>query len=185
MLRGMNGHVTLGLLACSVALNGSPAAAQALDKGKEAASIESECGLKKGTITVVGDDIRLQPSQNEAYEKVDCALSRLSKANLGRIGFVGNEADLNAILKPPMRYIAEGSSTQMEALVKAAQAEKWVVSRIATASDGVVIVQFESGAKMTNGQATKLLDRIWKKEFGDIALGTAPRKISDPDSFGD
>lgn len=184
-MRSMNGHFTLGILASLVALNGWPAAAQAPDKAKEVANIESECGLKKGTITVVGDDIRFRPSQDEAYEKVDCALSRLSKADLGRIGFVGNEADLNAILKPPMRYIAEGSSAQMEALVKAAQAEKWVVSRIATASDGAVIVQFESGANMTNGQATNLLDRIWKKEFGDIALGTAPRKISDPNPFDD
>lgn len=183
MLRGMNNHFTLGLLACLVALNGSQAAAQAPDKAKEAANIESECGLKKGTITVVGDNIRLEPSPDEEYEKLDCALTRLTKANLGRIGFVGNEMDLNATLKPPIRYIAEGSSTQMEALVKAVKAEHWVVNRVASSSDGVVIVQFESGANMTNGQATKLLDRIWKKEFGDIALGTAPRKISEPDPY--
>jgi len=25
----------------------------------------------------------------------------------------------------------------------------------------------------------KLMDRIWKKEFGDLEFGTAPRKLSD------
>jgi hypothetical protein len=44
---------------------------------------------------------------------------------------------------------------------------------------------FESGAAMTNGQAGRLLDRIWKKEFGDIAFGTAPRKLSDPNPYED
>ena len=183
MLRGMNGPRLLGLLACIGALNAAPAAAQTVDRAKEAANIETECGLKTGTITVVGDGVRFQPSQGEAYANVDCALSRLSKANLGNIGFVGNEANPNSILKPPLRYIAEGSTAEMDALVKAARAEKWVINKIASASDGSVIVQFESGATMTNGQATNLLDRIWKKEFGDISLGTAPRKISDPDPF--
>lgn len=50
-----------------------PAAPQGTDKAKQAEAIESECGLKKGTITVNGDQIRLQPSPDEAYEKVDCA----------------------------------------------------------------------------------------------------------------
>ena len=84
-----------------------------------------------------------------------------------------------------MVNIAEGSNAEIAALVKAAQADKWVVKKTATASDGMAIVRIESGAAITNGQASKLLDRIWKMEFGDIAFGTAPRKLSDPNLFGD
>ena len=180
----MNRFLLLALM--SVLLLGTaPPAAQVTDKAKQASDIESQCGLKKGTITVSGDQIRLQPLLDEAYENVDCALERLNKAGLGKLGFVGNEADPNAVLRPPLRYIAEGSSAEMTALVKAAQAEKWVISKTAAASGGMTIVQFESGATMTNGQATKLLDRIWSKEFGDVAFGTAPRKLSDPNPFDD
>ncbi len=180
----MNRRLMLVLLP-SLVLFGAAPAARVTDKTKEAARIESECGLKKGTITVSGDQIRLQPSPDQAYEKVDCALERLNKAGLGNLGFVGNEADPNDVLRPPLRYIAEGSSAEMAALVKAAQADKWVINKTATASDGMTIVEFESGATMTHGEASKLLDRIWNKEFGDIGFGTAPRKLSDPNSFED
>ena len=175
------------LLLPSVAMLGAtPAAsAQAIDKTKQAAAIERECGLKTGTITATGDEIRLQPSQDEAYSKVDCALERLNKTGLGKLGFIGNEADPNAVLEPPLRYIAEGSSAEIAALAKAARADKWAVNKTATASDGIAIVRLESGAAMTHGQASKLIDRIWKMEFGDIAFGTAPRKLSDPNPFGD
>lgn len=176
----------LVLLPSVVLFSAAPgAAAQATDKTEQAAAIERECGLKKGAISVIGDQIRLQPSQGDAYEKVDCALERLNKAGFGKLGFVGNEADPNAVLEPPLRYIAEGSSIEIKALVTAAKADKWVVNKTATASDGMSLVQFESGAAMTNGQASKLLDRIWKKEFGDIEFGTAPRKLSDPNPFDD
>jgi hypothetical protein len=47
----------------------------------------------------------------------------------------------------------------------------------------MTIVQFESGVAMTNRQAERLLDRIWKKDFGDIAFGMAPRKLSAPNPF--
>jgi hypothetical protein len=182
----MNRFVMLVLLS-SVALFGAApaAAAEATDKTNEAAAIERECGLKTGTITVTGHQIRLQPSQDEADEKVDCALERLSTTGWGELGFVGNEADPNAILKPPLRYIAEGSAAQITALVKAAGADKWLISKTAAAPDGMTIVLFESGVAMTNGQAGRLLDRIWKKEFGDIAFGTAPRKLSDPNPYED
>lgn len=99
-------------------------------------------------------------------------------------GFSGNEYDPNAVLRPPMRYIAEGSSAEIAGLIRAAQADKWVISKTATASDGSKIVHFESGASMTNGQSEALLKRIWRKDFGDIAFGMAPRKLSaanDPD----
>lgn len=152
----------------------------------EVARIERECGLNKGTLLVDGEYLRLKPSPDEAYEHVDCALVRLNAGGLGqRLGFVGNEADPNAVLKPPLRYIAEGSSAQIDALVKAAKADKWTITRTATASDGTTIVELESGATMTNRQAAKLLDRVWKKEFGDIAFGMAPRKLSDPTPYGD
>jgi hypothetical protein len=181
----MNRNLMLVLLPSVVLFGAAPALAQVSDKAEQAAAIERGCGLKKGTITVSGDQIRLQPAPDEAYEKVDCALERLNKAGLGKLGFVGNEADPNAILKPPLRYIAEGSSAEIAALVKAAQADRWVIKKTASASDGMTIVQFESGAAMTNGQASRLLDRIWKKEFGDIGFGMAPRKLSDPNPFDD
>jgi hypothetical protein len=182
----MDRVIMLGLLS-SIAIFGgaSAAAAQATDKAKQAASVERECGLKVGTITVTGDQIQLQPSQDEAYEKVNCALERLSEAGLGELGFVGNEADPNAVLKPPLRYVAKGSPAEITALVKAASADKWLITKTASASDGTTIVLFESGAAMTNGQAGRLLDRIWKKEFGDIAFGTAPRKLSEPNPYED
>jgi hypothetical protein len=173
------------LLASLTALVASPTFAQDVDKAKEAARIERECGLKKGTITVIGDDIRLQPSPNEAYGNVDCALSKLRNAGLGKLGFVGNQADPNAVLRPPLRYIAAGPSAQIQTLSIAAQSEKWAITKTATASDGTAIIQIESGANMTNGQVGKLLDRIWKKEFGNISFGFAPRKLSGPNPYDD
>jgi hypothetical protein len=168
-----------------VALGAAPAIAQVADRAKEAAHIETECRLKKGSITVTGDRILLQPFGDVTYEEVACAIARLEKAGLGKIGFVGNEADPDGVLQPPLRYIAEGSSTQMAALIKAAESENWAINKTATGSDGMTIVQFESGATMTHGQASRLLERIWKKEFGDIAFGMAPRKLSKPDPFRD
>jgi hypothetical protein len=144
--------------------------------------IERECQLKAGTLTVEGEHVRLRPAPDEDYERVDCALGRLRKAGLGeRLGFVGNEADPNAVLRPPLRYIAVGSAAQMAALRKAAEVDRWTIDRTATSSDGTVILQFETGATMTNGQAESLLNRIWKNEFGDISLGMAPRKLSSRD----
>lgn len=170
----------LALLTMVAALGFAPAAvAQVTDKAKGAARIESDCGLKKGTLTIHGESVWLSPSQDEAYERIDCALAQLRTGGLGKFGFVGNEADPNAVLRPPLRYIAEGSSVQVTALVSAARADKWVITRTATASDGTAIAQFESGPTMTNGQASKLLDRVWKNEFGDIGFGFAPRKLSD------
>jgi hypothetical protein len=157
----------------------APVAAQTVDTAKEAARIERECGLKNGTIKVTGDQIRLEPSPDEAYERVDCALERLKRAGLTKLGFVGNEMNPNALLRPALRYIATGSVEEIGALVKAAKADSWIVRKTATASNGTAIVQLESGAKMTNGEAMKLLERVWKKEFGDLEFGTAPRRLSD------
>jgi hypothetical protein len=69
--------------------------------------------------------------------------------------------------------------------VKAAGADKWLINQTAAASNGLTIDLFESGPARTNGQAGRLLERIWKKESGDIAFGTAPRKLSDPNRYED
>jgi hypothetical protein len=181
----MNGGLISVLLVSLLAPGVGPASAQVADKAKEAERIERECGVRKGTITINGDRLRLRLSPDEAYDRVDCALERLRKADLGKLGFVGNEVDQNAVLRPPLRYVAAGSKVQIAALVNAAKADKWTVTRTATAPEGTVIVLFESGAATTHGEASKLLDRIWKLEFGDIAFGLAPRKLSDSDSFDD
>jgi len=182
----MNGRLMLVLFAIFVAVGvAGPAASRVTHKAKEAARIERECSLKKGIITVTGDQIHFQPSPNEDYHHVDCALTRLNKAELGKLGFVGNEADPNAVLRPPLRYMAEGSNADISALARAAETEKWTIVRRATATDGAAILQFQSGAKMTNGEAMKLMDRIWKKEFGDLEFGTAPRKLSDRGDYDD
>ena len=96
MFSWMGHPLTLLLLPSLAALGAAPVTAQATDKAREAARIETECGLKKGTITVIGDHVTLQPSPDEDYEKVDCALARLNKGDLGKLGFVGNEAAPNA-----------------------------------------------------------------------------------------
>lgn len=168
------------LLPSLVAFGAAPAAAQVADKAEEVARIESECGLKSGTITITGDQIQLQPSLDEAYENVDCALTRLNQAGFGKLGFVGNEIDPNAVLHSPLRYIAKGSRVQIAALVEAAEADQWAITMTASTSDGTTVVLFESNKTMTHGHASELLDRIWKYEFGDIAVGMAPRKLSDP-----
>lgn len=174
----------LVLMPSVVLLGAAPAAAQVADNSKTAAVIERACGLKKGTITVSGDEIRLQPSPDEAYENVDCALERLKKAGLGKLGFVGNEADPNAVLRPPLRYIAVGSNFQIAALIGALETDKWTIVRRGSASDGTLFVQFESGPMMTHGEAGKIVERIWGKEFGDIWFGYAPTKLSEPEPLG-
>jgi hypothetical protein len=183
MLPNMNYRLALMLWPLLIVCDASPAEAQETEKVEEAARIESECGLETGTITIIGDQISFRPSPDEAYENVDCGLGRLMGADIGKLGFVGNEADPNTLLHAPVRYIAEGSTAEITALTKAAEAENWTINKTATATDGTAIIQFESGAKMTHGQAARLLDRIWKKEFGDIAFGPAPTKLSDSESF--
>jgi hypothetical protein len=171
----MNPLVMLVLLPCVALVGAAPAAAKDADKTKWAAAIERECGLKTGTIKVSGGQMRFQSSGDESFEEVDCAVTLVNQAGVGKLG-----VDPNAILRKPIRYIAEGSSAEIAALVKAAQADKWLINKTAAASDGTTIVQFERGPATINLQEEGLFDRIWKKEFGDIAIGTAPRKLSDP-----
>lgn len=161
------------------------ATAQVVDKGAQASAIEIECGLKKGTITVDGGQVHLRPSPDEDYKAVDCALARLKGAKLGNLGFVGNEADPNAVVKPPLHYIAGGSSAEIDALVKAARQDKWIINKTAKASDGTIMVDFQTGPNMTHGQADGLVERIWKHEFGDLEFGYAPRRLSAPEPYDD
>jgi len=108
------------LLLSFAAFAAAPGAVQAKDKSKEAALIESECGLKKGTITAIGDQIRLQPSPDEGYKNVDCAIGRLNKADLGKLGFVGNEAatEASAQTLAPSAQIGEPASPSKQRLIR-------------------------------------------------------------------
>ena len=63
---GMTRRLVFMLLSAFVAVASAPVAAQTVDTAKEAARVESECGLKSGTIKVTGDQIRHQPSPDEA-----------------------------------------------------------------------------------------------------------------------
>ena len=98
-------HRLMLLLFATIAVLGAvPLAARTTNKGKELALIENQCGLKKGTITLVGDQIRFQPMPNADYKSVDCALGRLLrlrglKDDLSNLGFVGNEARPDAAMK--------------------------------------------------------------------------------------
>lgn len=178
----MTGIWTLLPIALSSAL-GAPALQEAADQAERAKEIEKACGLADGAIRVVEGHVRFQPSPHEELERVDCALASLKSAGMTDLGFVGNEADPNAILRPPLRFIALGPKAQIDALSAAAAEEKWIITRTATASDGIAMLQFESRPGMKQGEATRLVDRIWEEEFGDIAFGTAPRKLSEPDTF--
>lgn len=178
----MIGIWTLLPVALSAAL-GAPALDEAANQAERAQEIEKACGLADGTIRVVQGQIRLQPSPYEELERVDCALSSLKSAGMTDLGFIGNEADPNAILRPPLRFVAQGLKAQIDALSAAAVEEKWIIIRTATASDGIAMLEFGSGQGMRQGEAMRLVDRIWEKEFGDIAFGTAPRKLSEPNTF--
>jgi hypothetical protein len=112
--------LVLLLLPALAALGAAPAAAPPTDKAREAARIETECGLKTGTITVLGDHVTLRPSPDEAYEKVDCALARLNKGVLGKLGFVGNEAAPNtaAPARAPSAQIVQPPSPAKLRLIR-------------------------------------------------------------------
>ncbi len=55
--------------------------------------IADKCGLTRSTFKLVGnDELHVQPSPDAQYERVDCALTELKKANMPvKMGFVGNE----------------------------------------------------------------------------------------------
>jgi hypothetical protein len=57
-------------------------------------AITSKCGLPSSALKLVGTkELHVQPPPDADYEKVECLLTELKKANLPvNIGFVGNEA---------------------------------------------------------------------------------------------
>jgi|tagenome__1003787_1003787.scaffolds.fasta_scaffold20930879_2 hypothetical protein len=55
--------------------------------------IADKCGLARSTFKLVGnDELHILPDLKAPYERLDCALSELRKANLPvKMGFIGNE----------------------------------------------------------------------------------------------
>ncbi|MEA3009855.1 MAG: hypothetical protein QOJ91_1547 [Sphingomonadales bacterium] len=55
--------------------------------------ISRKCGLPASVFKLIGtDELHIQPSPDEKYERLDCALIELKNANLPlKLGFVGNE----------------------------------------------------------------------------------------------
>jgi hypothetical protein len=59
------------------------------------ASVETQCGVKSGTLRLEAHNmVTLMPSANEKYEAIDCVLRELKKPEFAdiKLGFVGNEA---------------------------------------------------------------------------------------------
>lgn len=139
--------------------------------------IERACNLSKGTITAVADEVHFAPSPDEKYENVDCAFAKLKKGHVEKMGFIGNEADPNAVLDEPYEYVVEGSAPQIAALSAAAQSEGWIIVTSAKADDGTLFLVFKTRQGETSGGADHLMQRIWKKEFGDILLSRAPQPL--------
>jgi hypothetical protein len=57
-------------------------------------AISDKCGLKRSALTLVGaDELRFQPSANESYDAVACALDAIAKVKYPNVkmGFIGNE----------------------------------------------------------------------------------------------
>ena len=163
------------LAAILLSTNGAAAAQSRLSRKVQ--RIERACNLPKGTITAVADEVHLAPSPSEKYENVDCALAKLKKGHVEKMGFVGNEADPNAALDEPYEYVVEGSASKITALAAAAQSEGWIIVKSAKADDGTTFLVFKTHPGETSGGADHLMQRIWKKEFGDILLSRAPQPL--------
>jgi hypothetical protein len=143
------------------------------------AKVIDECKVPASYISVVDDELLVNPAQDADYEKVDCMLAHIKDAKVQKIGFIGNEWDPDAVLQSALHYIAVGSNSEIDALMASAAFQHWRVEKLANADDGTQFLIFETKAGVTAGQSTVLLDQIWKKEFGDVSFGIAPRKLSD------
>jgi hypothetical protein len=144
--------------------------------------IESECRLRPGILKITSGGVGMDVGPDGDLEAVACAYERLLEAGIRLTGFSGNEVDPDAKLRAPARYIAQGRPRDIKALMRAAKGDGWRVVRSATASDGIAILQFESRPRMTVGEADRLLQRVWKMEFGDIAFGPAPPLLSEEET---
>ncbi|MBV9841131.1 MAG: hypothetical protein JOY99_06305 [Sphingomonadaceae bacterium] len=169
----------LAILSCALALTLVTSSAEAAQSAlsRKVQRIEHACNLPAGTITAVADEVHFAPSPNEKYENVDCALAKLKKGHVEKLGFVGNEADPNAVLDEPYQYIVEGSAPQIAALTAAVRSDGSIIVKAAKADDGTSFLVFKTHQGETWGGADHLMQRIWKKEFGDILLGRAPEPL--------
>lgn len=143
------------------------------------AKVIYECKVPASYISVVDDELLVNPAPDADYEKVDCMLAQIKDAKVLKRGFIGNELDPDAVLQSTSRYIAVGSNTEIDALMASAAFQHWRVEKLANADDGTRLLIFETKTGVTAGQSTILLDQIWKQDFGNLSFGIAPRKLSD------
>jgi hypothetical protein len=61
--------------------------------------IADSCGVSRNIFDLVGDqELHIQPPVGEKYERVECVLTELNKANLPvKMGFIGNEYYSNEV----------------------------------------------------------------------------------------
>jgi hypothetical protein len=158
-----------------------PVLAEAVEPDLNAlvAKVIYECKVPTSYISVVDDELVVNPALNADYEKVDCMLAHIKESKVLKIGFIGNEWDPDAVLPSALRYIAVGSNIEIDVLMASAAFQHWRVEKLANSDDGTRFLIFETKTGVTAGQSTILLDRIWKQEFGDVSFGIAPRKLSD------
>jgi len=178
----MKRRTVLKFALAAVLLSSAPAMAGQSRLSRKVQHIEQACKLTTGTLTAVGDEVHFAPSPNEKYENVDCALAKLKKGRVEKLGFVGNEADPSAVLQEPYRYIVEGTATAIAGLTAAVRASGWIIDKSAKADDGTSFLVFETHQGETVGGAQQLMQRIWRKEFGELLLGRAPEPLAEPNS---
>ena len=128
--------------------------------------------VKVGT----GRSVRLQPSPDASYEKIDCVLAEIKRQDDIDLGFIGNEADPNQVINPPWSYIAGGKIDVLQALATEIKKAGGVVGSLAKADDGSGFLIFRTPDGMTAAQAEPFNGRIWKQQLGDITFGAAPTK---------
>jgi hypothetical protein len=97
----MSGHPAIAALlllpavACTKASNPVSPPETRAERNAALDRIAERCGVDRSVLTLVGDDeLRLRPTPDTPYERVECVLGRLGEANVdsNQIGFVGNEA---------------------------------------------------------------------------------------------
>lgn len=163
-----------------VSLSSAPAMASQASLARKLQAIEKACNLSMGTITAIGEEVHFAPSPSEKYEHIDCALAKLKKGHFKNLGFVGNEADPNAMLEEPYRYIVQGAIRQIADLSAAARLSGWIIVKSATADDGTSFLLIQTRQGETVGGAEELMKRIWQKDFGELLLGRAPEPLGEP-----
>ena len=160
----------------------SPSSAFAPQPTKTAVVVKQaimRCHLPANTASVHGDEVQLTPSPTSDFNRIDCLMRALQKAGVTKLGFIGNEADPNQALLHSETYFASGPTAQIAMLQDAANVAHWIIVATAHASDGNNYLVFATRPRETIGGVDKLLGRVYAKEFGDIAFGRAPKKLSE------